>query len=140
MKNIDFTLDCSVAMAWIFSDEVTPATERLLNALERGATAYVPALWHLEIGNVLLGARRKKRIDQFGIETFLRQLTAFNIFIDEETTTRTWNKTSDLAWQCHLSVYDAAYLELALRKNLPLATLDKSLRAAAVQMGVALLP
>ena len=131
-------LDCSATLPWIFRDEATKATERLLDALAAGAEAWIPALWHLELGNVLLAAQKRGRIDQAGIEGFLSKLEAYRITLDDETMTRAWNKTLDLAVQHQLSTYDAAYLELALRRNLPLATLDEALMVAATASGVAL--
>jgi predicted nucleic acid-binding protein len=133
-----FVLDCSAALPWIFEDEVTKATDRLLDDLAAGAEAWVPALWHLELGNVLLGAQKRGRIDQAGIEGFLNTLGTYRITIDDETMSKAWNKTLDLAAQHRLSTYDAAYLELALRRHLPLATLDAALVAAATAAGVSL--
>jgi predicted nucleic acid-binding protein len=133
-----FVLDCSATLPWVFGDEATPACDALLDQLAAGARAWVPALWHLELGNVLLGAKRRNRIDQAGIEAFLSQLAIYDIVVDDQTTERAWQKTLDLALQYSLSTYDAAYLELALRRDLPLATLDKALAAAAHTSGLAL--
>jgi len=134
----DFVLDCSATLPWVFADEATPAADQLLDELVRGVRAWVPALWHLELGNVLLGAQRRGRIDQAGIEAFLSQLVVYDIAVDDQTMERAWQKTFDLAMQCGLSTYDAAYLELALRRGLPLATLDRELAAAARAYGVRL--
>jgi len=131
-------LDCSATMPWIFSDEATTATRRLLDDLVAGAQVWVPALWHLELGNVLVAAQKRGRIDRAGIEGFLSRLGAYRIMVDGETMTRAWNKTLDLAVQYQLSTYDAAYLELALRRNFPLATLDAALIKAATASGVPL--
>lgn len=131
-------LDCSATLPWIFADEARPETDHLLDTLTTGTRAWVPALWHLELGNVLLGAMRRERIDQAGVEAFLSRLDAYDIAVDEETISRAWGKTLDLAQQHNLSTYDAAYLELALRRHLPLATLDRALIAAAERAGVAL--
>ncbi len=133
-----FVLDCSAALPWIFHDEASSATDRLLDDLTVGAQAWVPALWHLELGNVLLGAQRKGRIDQAGVEAFLARLHIYAIAVDAETIGRAWGKTLDLALQHKLSTYDAAYLELSLRRNLPLATLDSALIRAARTTGVSL--
>lgn len=133
-----FVLDCSATLPWVFADEATPGADRLLANLAAGARAWVPSLWHLELGNVLLGARRRARIDQAGIESFLAQLSAFDIVVDDETVGRAWQKTLDLALQHSLSTYDAAYLEVAMRRGLPLATLDRELAAAARSCGVSL--
>ena len=133
-----FVLDCSATLPWVFGDEATAATDRLLEDLSAGAEAWVPALWHLELGNVLVGAQRRGRIDQAGMEAFLSRLGVYDIFVDEQTIPRAWNKTLDLAVQHRLSTYDAAYLELALRRGLPLATKDSALVAAARAAGVGL--
>lgn len=135
----DFVLDCSATLPWVFADEATPAADGLLDRLSDGVRAWVPALWHLELGNVLLGARRRNRIDQAGIEAFLSRLAVYAIVVDDQTMERAWQKTLDLALQHGLSTYDAAYLELALRRGLPLATLDQELIVAARMCGVALL-
>lgn len=133
-----FVLDCSATMPWIFADEATADCDQLLDELTAGARAWVPALWHLELGNVLLGAHRRDRIDQAGIEAFLAQLSAYDISLDDQTIERAWQKTFDLALEHRLSTYDAAYLELALRRGIPLATLDTALIAAANSCGVPL--
>lgn len=135
----DFVLDCSATLPWVFADEATPAADELLDSLTCGARAWVPALWHLELGNVLLGALRRNRIDQAGMEAFLTRLAVYEITVDDQTMERAWQKTLDLALQYGLSTYDAAYLELALRRGLPLATLDRELIAAAGMCGVKLL-
>jgi predicted nucleic acid-binding protein len=138
LKKSGWVLDCSATLPWIFADAANAACDRLLDRLTLGEQAWVPALWHLELGNVLLGAQRKKRIDQACIESFIAQLGAYEIMVDSETISRAWNKTLDLAFQHRLSTYDAAYLELALRRNLPLATLDRALIVAARTSGVRL--
>jgi predicted nucleic acid-binding protein len=135
-----FVLDCSATLPWVFADEASPAADALLDQLVQGERAWVPALWHLELGNVLLGAKRRNRIDQAGIEAFLSQLAVYDIAVDEQTMERAWQKTLDLALQHGLSTYDASYLELALRRGLPLATLDRQLIAAARASGVPVLP
>ena len=136
--NAAFVLDCSATLPWVFHDEVSAAADRLLDELAHGAQAWVPALWHLELGNVLVGAQRKKRIDQAGIEAFLSRLQVYDISVDPDTMSQAWNKILDLALLHQLSTYDAAYLELALRRNLPLATLDTALIRAATTAGVGL--
>lgn len=134
-----FVLDCSATLPWVFADEASPGADGLLDQLVQGERAWVPALWHLELGNVLLGAKRRNRIDQAGIEVFLSRLAVYDIAVDEQTMERAWQKTLDLALQHGLSTYDAAYLELALRRGLPLATLDRELIGAARVSGVTLL-
>jgi predicted nucleic acid-binding protein len=126
----EFVLDCSATLPWIFASEASPATNRLLDQLTEGAKAWVPALWHLELGNVLLGAQRRGRIDKAGIEKFLCSLAVYDIEVDSETIPLAWSKTFALGESFGLTMYDAAYLELALRKGLPLAGLDEPLRIA----------
>lgn len=131
----EFVLDCSAALPWVFASEATPANDALLDVLTQGGKAWVPALWHLEVGNVLLGAQRRARIDQAGITGFLSALAAYDIGIDGHTMSLAWSQTLALADRFALTVYDAAYLELALRRRLPLATLDKALLAALKKAG-----
>jgi predicted nucleic acid-binding protein len=135
---VSFVLDRSATLPWIFADEAAEATDQLLDTLQNGAQAWVPALWHLELANVLIGAQRRGRIDQAGIEAFLSHLTSYAISVDVETIPRAWTKTLDLAVRHGLSAYDAAYLELALRRDLPLATKDRALIDAARRAGVRL--
>lgn len=131
----EFVLDCSATLPWVFASEATKETDALLDVLTKGGKAWVPALWHLELGNVLLGAQRKGRIDKAGIEGFLSALDVYEIEVDGETMALAWSKTLALAESFGLSVYDAAYLELALRRGLPLATLDSALLAALKKAG-----
>ena len=131
----ELVLDCSATLPWVFESEATKATDALLDHLARGAKAWVPALWHLELANVLLVAKRRGRIDQAGIEKFLGTLALYDITVDSDTMTNAWAKSLALAESYDLSVYDAAYLELALRRGLPLATLDTALAAAMKRAG-----
>lgn len=131
----EFVLDCSATLPWVFASEATPASDALLDVLVDGGKAWVPALWHLELGNVLLGAKRKDRIDQAGIEMFLSTLGVYDIEVDRETMNVAWSRTLSLAESSGLTAYDAAYLELALRKGLPLASFDEPLRRAVRQAG-----
>jgi len=135
---VSFVLDCSAVLPWVFDDEATKGTDLLLEEMAVGASAWVPAIWHLELGNVLLGAIRRKRIDQAGVEAFISQLGELEIMVDSETPARAWGKTLDLAQQHGLSTYDAAYLELAMRRGVPVATLDGGLWAACRATGVEL--
>jgi predicted nucleic acid-binding protein len=136
----EFVLDCSATLPWVFASEATQRTDALLDTLAEGGKAWVPALWHLELANVLLGAQRKGRIDKAGIEQFLSALGVYDIEVDSGTMSVAWSKTLALAENFGLTIYDATYLELALRKGLPLATLDGSLRKAMQQAGGRLLP
>lgn len=132
---MSFVLDNSVALAWCFEDEQTPAIMALLDRVtETGATA--PMLWPLEALNGLLAAERRRRLDAPRRAQLAALLHALPITIDTETAERAWATTAELAERFGLSVYDATYLELALRRALPLATQDRALRAAAVASGV----
>jgi len=133
-----FVLDNSVTMPWCVEDEVTPWTDTILERLEQ-TMAVVPMLWFLEVANVLRSAERKERVTQEKSESFFATLRALPITMDNQTTDRAWNETMRLARLHKLTPYDASYLELALRLGLPLATLDKELRQAALDSGVPLL-
>lgn len=132
-------LDTSVAIAWCFEDESTPASSALLESLPSRA-AIVPALWRWETANALLVAERRRRIDAASAERFLRLLDRLPIRVDEEAAGHAIGETRRLASGLGLSVYDASYLELARRVGIPLATRDAELMAAARSVGVALLP
>lgn len=135
VKTDEFILDNSVTMVWGFDDEANPYAEAILDAMP-SARAHVPVLWPLEVANVLLVGERRKRITPADAAKFLSLLGNFPITIDDETTRRAWSETLNLARAQAISVYDAAYLELAMRRGLPLATLDDKLKAAAASVGV----
>lgn len=130
-----FVLDCSVTMAWIFPDEASVLTNRLRESLVEDS-AFVPALWPVETGNVLLTATRRGRIAKNDWRQIRESLQALPINIDPVSTDRVWSAVLDLADTYRISAYDAMYLELALRLRLPLATLDRELAAAAQASGV----
>ncbi len=133
-----FVLDCSVAVAWLFEDETSRETDALLDALRLDA-ALVPALWHLEVGNVLTMAERRGRITPSQVAASLELLAALPIRT-ESLQPRLIPGIVALARNERLTAYDAAYLDLALRHGLPLATLDEALRKAAHRLQVPLLP
>ncbi len=130
-----FVLDCSVTMAWVFPDEATEATNQLRDSLVE-SRAFVPSLWPVEVGNVLLVATRRNRIRVDDWREIRASLEALPIEIDPVTTSRAWGASLELARTHQLSVYDAMYLELAMRLQLPLATLDRALHGAARTAGV----
>ncbi len=135
---MDFVLDASIALAWCFVDEETPATKSLLEKLNT-EKAYVPTLWTLEVGNILISAHRRERISYAKLSEFLSLLATLNIHIDEETAAHGFHEILFLAHSEKLTTYDAAYLELAMRLGLPLATKDKQLAEAASRLGVEIL-
>lgn len=122
-------------MIWCFEDEIDPACDALLDRLRRDE-ALVPALWHWEVANVLAMAVRKGRVVAAEVVSRLALLTSLPIRTDSEGFSRAWRETMALAEAHGLTVYDAAYLELALRSGVPLATRDKALRDAAIALGV----
>jgi predicted nucleic acid-binding protein len=130
-----FVLDCSVVLAWYFADESDPFADAVAASLAR-ATAAVPSVFHLEIANILVVGERRKRSTEAQAATFLTRLAALPIVVDGQTDTRAWSDTMALARAHGLSAYDAAYLELAVREGLPIATLDDRLKAAAKAVGV----
>lgn len=132
-------LDCSVAVAWFFEDEASPETDALLDrVMESGAL--VPGLWRLEVGNVLSQAERRRRIDPSKLASYVDVLAQLPIATDTETEERALRETLALACQELLTTCDAAYLEVAMRRGMPLATLDKALIRAARRVGVTTLP
>jgi predicted nucleic acid-binding protein len=131
----DFVLDGSVTIAWFFEDETDDYADSVEDALTV-ATAIVPSLWRLEVANALLMGERRKRTTEAKVTAFLSLLKLLPIAPDDETANRAWQETLNLARTHNLSVYDAAYLELAVRRGLPLATLDAKLKAAAFAVGV----
>ena len=136
-KSKDFVLDCSVTLAWCFPDEHAKKSQTILDLLDQ-ATAIVPALWPIEVGNSLLMGERRKRSTEADTAAWLGFIRALPIEIDEEPMAQQWSHALPVARTHGLSFYDSCYLELALRRNLRLATLDERLTAAAKAAGVRL--
>ena len=133
-----FALDASMTMAWVFPDEATVATDRLLESLlER--QAYAPGLWPIEVANAFLAATRRGRLEASRWPWIRHSLDALPIAVDPVSPARVWSAVLELADDRRIAVYDAMYLELALRMRLPLATLDGRLAAAARASGVEVL-
>jgi predicted nucleic acid-binding protein len=133
-----FVVDNSVVMAWCFEDETSPYTERVLDQL-RGTQALVPAIWPLEVANVLLIAERRDRLNEAQTAHFAQLLQALPIMVEEADLGRTLGPVLAIGRAHRLSAYDAAYLELAARQGFSLATQDSRLRKAAGNAGVALI-
>lgn len=127
---MSLVLDCSITLAWVYSDETTEPIRRVFELL-RPSGAWVPGLWRLEVANVLETGVRRKRHDAAFRDATLADLAQLPIQVDAETDQHAWGATLHLAERHQLTLYDAACLELALRRNLPLATLDEDLRQAA---------
>ena len=130
-----FVLDCSVTMTWVFSDEASEATGQLRDSLIDDR-AFVPSLWPVEVGSVLLAATRRGRVGADEWPRICASLESLPIEIEPVSTPRIWGPALALAERHDLSVYDATYLELALRMKLPLATLDRALAEAAKANGI----
>ena len=131
----DFVLDGSVTLAWYFADEVNDYANAVQDGLDPGR-AFVPSLWPLEIANIILVGERRKRSTAAQAAAWTVSLNLLPIIIDDETTSRAFSDILNLGRAQNLSAYDAAYLELAMRRGLPLATLDAKLKAAAGVVGV----
>lgn len=133
-----FVLDNSVAMAWCFADQATSYTESVFDRLW-ATDALVPAIWPLEVANVLLVSERTHRLFEAEAARFLRLLEALPIAVDSQSARQAFGPVLTLGRAQSLSAYDAAYLALAMREGLELATIDESLRLAAARVGVPLL-
>jgi predicted nucleic acid-binding protein len=130
-------IDSSVSIAWCFPNEQDQYSQTVLDALA-SECAYVHDFWHVEVANTLLVGERRKRSTQANTATWLGFLSSLPITVDDETRARAFGNTLSLARDHGLSACDAAYLELAMRWRLPLATLDDKLKAAAQAVGVPL--
>lgn len=133
-----FVLDNSVVMAWYFEDEANDYTAGILQSLAE-SEALVPAIWPLEVANVLLVGERKGRSTEARTSRFIALLDALPIRVDAATSQHALSGILTLAREQRLSAYDAAYLDLAMREGVSLATQDKALRRAAAACGVELL-
>jgi len=126
----NFVVDNSVVMTWCFRDEENEYSLKVLSMLEK-SLAYVPAIWPLEAGNVLVYAERRGRINKSDSSYILELLSNLPIIVEQESSGRMLSEIFMLARNCGLSTYDASYLDLAMKMSLPLATLDEKLKKAA---------
>lgn len=134
----DFVLDNSVSMRWLLESEKKSDQKYAESVLKSmiDVDSLVPNLWHLEAANVLLGAEKRSEVDAGEIERFISQLENLPIYVDPLTSHQSFSRIMALSRIYKLSSYDAAYLELAVREGLPLATLDKDLRKAGIKANV----
>lgn len=130
-------LDGSVTLAWCFDDESTSEIDAMMMGVAQEG-AFVPSLWRLEVANGLQMGIRCGRMTIPQRDSLFVILSAMDIAIDEETDRYAWSATLRLAERHKLTIYDASYLELAVRRSLPLASLDKALRQAARSEGLLL--
>jgi predicted nucleic acid-binding protein len=135
---VSLVLDSSATLAWIYGDETTKPIRHLFDLVANDG-AVVPALWRLEVANSLTVAMRRGRIDEDFRRAALGDLGLLHIKTDQHTDSHAWDETLKVADRFRLTVYDAAYLELALRRSLPLATPDDELCMAAAALGLRLL-
>ena len=136
----DLVLDGSITLSWFLPGESKDDNQAVRTLIEGGAGACVPCIWALEIANSLLVAERRGRISQGDSAAAWAALQKLPIETDVQTSQRARSEILALARQTRLSVYDAAYLELAMRLGVPLASLDEVLREAARKLKVPLLP
>lgn len=135
---MSLVLDSSATLAWIYQDEVSDAT-RLIFETVANSRAWVPSIWRLEIANGLQTGIRRGRIDEAYRDLALDDLALLDITVDQDTDRYAWSTTLHLADRFGLTLYDAAYLELAQRRSLPLASLDEELRKAGRSLDVPLI-
>jgi predicted nucleic acid-binding protein len=131
-----FIADSSVAIAWVVLSQSSAGTVQLLDEVKAGTSFVVPVLWMFEVANALLALRRRQRIQRDEYDQALLDLGDSRPLVDDESPLRALDTISKLAEKHALSVYDAVYLELALRRNLPLASRDAALNKAAKNAGV----
>lgn len=136
---MDFVIDSSAAMAWALPDEHSPGAEKILSRITAESSLWIPALWWCEVANVVVMARRRKRLSEAQGARVLELLSRFPLQTDSPPGSSSAFRLSELAQQHSLSAYDAAYLELAERRGLSLATFDHDLIRAARAAGVALI-
>lgn len=122
----DFVIDNSVVMSWCFADEESTYADKVLAEMV-SKEAIVPAIWPLELGNVLLVAERRKHLGEADSVRFLELIHNLPIYVNHEPPERMTREIFALAREQRLSTYDASYLDLAMRKGLPLATRDAAL-------------
>ena len=134
-----FVVDNSVVMTWCFEDEANEYGDAILDRLEE-SRAVVPSIWPLEVGNVLLVAERRNRLSEADSTRFIALLGELPILVEPDPSSRVLGEIVALARKHQLSTYDASYLDLAMRRGLPIATLDNNLKKAAEQSRVPIVP
>jgi predicted nucleic acid-binding protein len=133
-------VDASMTLSWLLPDEAGVWSQAVRDALLKAESVWVPAHWRLEVCNSLWMAERRKRLDATGIAQAVALFTQLPVTVDPETNDRAGGETLALARHHTLAVYDAAYLELALRRDASLASLDGPVRRVANHLGVSILP
>jgi len=135
---VSLVLDASTTLAWYFDDERSDESEDILDRVTE-AGAVVPLLWRYEVANGFQMAVRRKRIDSAYRDASLAELRLLSIAVDRAGDDLIWSATLGLADRFGLTIYDAAYLEVAHRRGLPLATSDSALRRAAQTLAIGII-
>jgi predicted nucleic acid-binding protein len=135
---VSLVLDSSVTVAWLYREEKKQIADEIF-AILIDTGAWVPSLWYLEVANVLQTGIRRQRHGADFRERIFSDLLRLPIRVDAETHQQAWGETAHFAERHRLTTYDAAYLELAIRRGMPLATFDEDLRKAAASEGIELL-
>ncbi|MEA3230543.1 MAG: type II toxin-antitoxin system VapC family toxin [Thermodesulfobacteriota bacterium] len=133
-----FVVDNSVVMSWCFKDKINRYADAVLDKLSE-STAIAPSIWPLEVVNVLLVAERRKRLKQADSVRFITLLSQLPIVVEDKGSEKVMKDLLALGRTSHLSSYDAFYLDLAMRKDCPIATMDKKLMEAAKEVSVTIL-
>jgi len=135
---VPFVVDASITLAWYFVDEKTAFTDAVLKRLpSEGALA--PTIWPMEVANILILGERRQRITSAQSIHIVQELTLLPIEVDQAPVSLVFSTTLGLAQSLGITVYDASYLELAMRRGVALATIDRQLASAAATMGVPLI-
>lgn len=131
-----FVADASVAIAWVHPAQATAETDAMLDHLASGGSLVVPALWPLEVANALTVLRRRRKLTSDEARTAIEIIRELPAVIDHEAAAIAFTRLVDLASEHELTIYDATYIELATRRQLPLASNDARMKQAAIRSGV----
>jgi predicted nucleic acid-binding protein len=131
-----FVVDASIAIAWVHPAQANSETDALLDRLVAGDSIVVPALWPLEVANALTVLRRRRKLTPDEARTAIETIRELPAVFDHEAATIAFTRLVELASEHELSVYDATYIELAMRKQIPLASNDARMKQAAIRSGV----
>ena len=131
-----FVADASVAIAWVHPAQATPETDAMLDGLAAGDSLVIPALWPLEVANALTVLSRRRKLTPDEARTAIEMIRSLPAAIDHEAAAIAFTRLVDLASEHDLTVYDATYIELAARRQLPLASNDARMKQAAIRSGV----
>jgi predicted nucleic acid-binding protein len=134
--NRSFVAEASVAIAWVHPAQATAETEAMLDRLVAGDSLVVPALWPLEVANALTILRRRRKLTPDEARSAIEIIRELPAVIDHEAATIAFTRLFDLASEYELTIYDASYIELAARRQLPLASNDVRMKQAAIRSGV----